>query len=215
MINAPTAAQAAGSNINACQNRAPAAINIAIATTSINTAVPKSCSATNPAKKLTNSNGGIKPFQNIPRSPARRQQCHAITTGMPHFTSSLGCNPIGPIVIHLRAPFTSRPMPGTCTNTNPRNITTTIHGIGLDKPRNENTRSTETCVPIHNAAMAANANHVFRPSNKSNRLTPSPLVDVNEAEFTMTVPMTNKATTKNRSPCPARMFLHRQTVAPH
>jgi hypothetical protein len=94
-------------------------------------------------------------------------------------------------------------------------MTNTIQGMGLAKPRNENTRSTGTRVPNHNAAAAANANHVLRPNNKSFNDTPAPLVEVSEAEFTMTVPMTNKAITKNRRPCPARMFLHRQTVARH
>jgi hypothetical protein len=94
-------------------------------------------------------------------------------------------------------------------------MTKTIHGIGLESPRNENKRSTGTRVPNHTAAAAASANHVLRPNSKSFNVTPAPLVEVSEAEFTMTVPVTNKATTKNKSPCPARMFLHRQTVAPH
>ena len=209
--NNPTGAMAA---TNA--HRAPAAKRTATETTSIRTAVPKSSSAIRPQRTLTAPSGIAKPHLKVRRRACCRTAYQATMIGTPHLAISLGCRPMGPILIHRRAPFTSRPIPGTCTKARLTKIAAATHVTGVVHQRAPvaPSRSTGTNDPTMSATNAPTANHVCFPRKMPSVVVGCAPDKLRLAELTMTVATIRSPRTARMSPWLERNICTASAIRP-
>ncbi len=203
MISPTNPRSAIGTNIAACHHRQPAATTTINAINMINVAVPKSSTAIPIATKPVNAIGGRKPRQKLFIFSPRRTHHHATINGIPHLAISLGWNVNGPKLTQRRAPFTSRPIPGTWTRIIPAKIATMIHHIGLSAPRAVASFSTGSLDPINRQNAETIAKIVARPPKMASKVVLLSPLTSKLAELTKTTPNTNRQIEHRAIPCPA------------